>query len=172
VPSNTDFNLRTARAAAERGELAVWVGDFLASPGSGNATLAAALAERELHWAGPVKIELDRLVPLAGPSDDEVCPIDPDEWEDDVDSMEDALEDGWEPPPLLAELVDGELYLQDGNHRRETLQRAGERDAWVVVWSDGPIPDDLCLPLAPRPPSRPRRRFSPRAGRSAASRRR
>ena len=38
------FTLASARAAAEEGRTAGWVGDFLASPGSDNEILAAALA--------------------------------------------------------------------------------------------------------------------------------
>ena len=47
------FTVATAFAAAADDELAHWVGDFLASRGSGNATLAAALAQREHRWLGP-----------------------------------------------------------------------------------------------------------------------
>jgi hypothetical protein len=52
--------------------------------------------------------------------------------------MEDSLDDGWEPPPLLAEYRDGELLLQDGNHRYEALERAEARTAWVLVYFDDP----------------------------------
>src|SRR5215475_10042626 len=50
--------------------------------------------------------------------------------------MEDSLDAGWEPPPLLAEFQTGRLLLQDGNHRYEALVRAGEAEAWVLVWFD------------------------------------
>ena len=62
---------------------------------------------------------------LAGPEDDALVPIDEDEWEGDVDEMEESLDDGWEPPPLLAEYQDGRLLLQDGNHRYEALRARG-----------------------------------------------
>ena len=132
----TRYTLATARAAAAEGRLPEWVGDFLASRGSDNATLAAGLAQAPHRWWGPLRVELDDLVRLAGPEGDVECPIEPDEWEDDVESMEDEVEAGWEPPPLLAELRDGELLVQDGNHRYEALLRAGESSAWVIVWSD------------------------------------
>ena len=50
--------------------------------------------------------------------------------------MEESLDDGWEPPPLLAEYQDGRLLLQDGNHRFEALVRAGESHAWTLVYFD------------------------------------
>ena len=46
------------------------------------------------------------------------------------------MEQGWEPPPLLAEGRGGRLLLQDGNHRYEALVREGARHAWVLVYFD------------------------------------
>jgi hypothetical protein len=132
------FDLASAFSAADDDELALWVGDFLASRGSDNATLAAALATREHWWLGPVRLSLDLLVPLAGPDDDALCPVEPEDWEDDVGSMESSIEHGWEPAPLLAQYDRGELLLQDGNHRYEALKRSGETHAWVLVWFDDP----------------------------------
>jgi len=146
--SSTRFDLAAAVAAADDGRLPEWVGDFLASRGSDNATLAAGLAQESHRWFGPLRVRLGALVRLAGPERDVECPIEPGEWEDDVGSMEDEVAEGWEPPPLLAELRDGELLVQDGNHRYEALVRAGESSAWVVVWSDDPDaeidPDTIC----------------------------
>jgi hypothetical protein len=130
------FSLQSARDAAQRGEIARWVGDFLASRGSDNAVLAAALAQRPHSWCGPLEVPVDRLVRLAGPEPDALCKVEPSEWEHDVERMAEQLEDGWEAPPLLAELRDGELLLQDGNHRYEALVREGASHAWVVVWCD------------------------------------
>ena len=94
------FDLSGARRAADEGETARWVGDFLASKGSDNAVLAAALAQRRHWWLGPIELPIDDLIRLAGPEDDALCPIDEDEWETDVRSMEQSVESGWEPPPL------------------------------------------------------------------------
>lgn len=132
------FNLGTARDAASRGDIAQWVGDFLASRGSDNEVLAAALAQREHWWVGPARVRVDELVRIAGPEGDGVLHVEPDEWEHDVEAMEESIEAGWEPPPLLAEYRDGALVLQDGNHRYEALVRAGEPHAWVIAWCDDP----------------------------------
>jgi hypothetical protein len=130
------FTLAGARRAAEDDELAQWVGAFLASSGSDNEVLAAALAQQRHWWLGPLEIPVDDLVRLAGPEDEAPCAIEPDEWEGDVDAMEDSLDEGWQPPPLLAEYQDGRLLLQDGNHRFEALVRAGESHAWTLVYFD------------------------------------
>jgi ParB-like nuclease family protein len=146
------FSLASAHEAAERDELALWVGDFLASRGSDNAILAAALAQDEHWWIGPIEVPLADLERLAGPEDDVLVEIEPDEWEHDVEQMEESVEQGWEPPPLLVEYQDGRLLLQDGNHRYEALTRAGESHAWVIVWFDDPAERDRFA--AALPPAR------------------
>jgi hypothetical protein len=146
------FSLASARDAAANDELALWVGDFLASRGSDNAVLAAALAQDEHWWLGPIEVPIDDLVRLAGPEDDALVEIEPDEWEHDVGAMEESVEQGWEPPPLLVEYQDGRLLLQDGNHRYEALARAGESHAWVIVWFDDPAARDRFA--AQLPPAR------------------
>jgi ParB-like nuclease domain len=87
-------------------------------------------------------VRLDDLVRLAGPEEDALVRVAPDEWEDDVDDMQESLEQGWEPPPLLAEYQSGRLLLQDGNHRYEALARAREREAWVLVYFNDPVERD------------------------------
>jgi hypothetical protein len=132
------FSLASAFKAAEEDRVASWVGDFLASWGSDNVTLAAGLATRRHWWLGPIRLAVEDLVRLAGPEDDAEWPIEEQEWESDVDAMEESLEKGWEPPPLLVEYRAGELVLHDGNHRYEALVRAGEDEAWALVWFDDP----------------------------------
>ena len=138
------FSLAGARGAAEEGRIAQWVGEFLASPGSDNAVLAAALAQRRHRWYGPVRVAVDELVQLAGAESNSVgpdvlVPVEAAEWNADVATMEHSIDDGWEPPPLLAEWRHAELLLQDGNHRYEELVRDGAKEVWVLVYSDDPF---------------------------------
>jgi hypothetical protein len=141
------FDLPSAQQAAREGRIAEWVGEFLASPGSDNATLAAALAQRPHHWVGPVKVAIEGLTRLAGPEPAAECHIARSDWEDDVEAMAEEIDDGWEPPPLLAEWStrDGALLLHDGNHRYEALVREGASHAWVVIWFDDKRTRDLFL---------------------------
>jgi hypothetical protein len=145
VSERSRFDLRSAQRAAAAGETARWVGDFLASRGSDNAVLAAALAQRRHWWLGPVELPVADLVRLAGPEDDALVPIDEAEWESDVEAMEESVESGWEPPPLLAEYQNGRVLLQDGNHRYEALTREGATSAWVLVYFDDPSDRDQFL---------------------------
>jgi hypothetical protein len=128
------FTLASAQRAADEERIEVWVGDFLSSRGSDNDVLAAALATRRHWWLGPLRLPIDRLVRLSGPEHDVVCPVEPVVFEDDVERMEESLEEGWEPPPLIVEYRDGELLVQDGTHRLEALARDGEQDAWALVY--------------------------------------
>lgn len=139
------FDLRSAQRAAAAGETARWVGDFLASRGSDNVVLAAALAQRRHWWLGPIELPVSDLVRLAGPEDDALVPIDEAEWESDVEAMEESVESGWQPPPLLAEYQNGRVLLQDGNHRYEALTREGAASAWVLVYFDDPSDRDHFL---------------------------
>ncbi len=129
-----EFSLASARRSADEGRLAEWVVDFLASPGSDNAPLAAALAFSGATYLGPIRFELDRITPMAGPEDDDVVvPVAEQVWESDVEAMEHSLERGWHPPPLLVSHHDGKYFLEDGNHRFETLRRTGATHAWAIL---------------------------------------
>jgi hypothetical protein len=129
-----EHSVESARTAAEQDELARWVRRFLASPGSDNADLGDALADEIGCWAGPVELPIAQLHRLAGPPGERVlCPVAEDEWDERVDDMEERVEDGWVPPPLIVTYRDGQLVVEDGNHRIEGLRRAGVSTAWAVV---------------------------------------
>lgn len=133
---NTDgsYSVESARSASERDELAQWVAEFLASPGSDNAVLGEDLRQNIEWWVGPERLPIDKLHRLAGPPGDPVlCPVDEDYWDERVETMDQLAEDGWEPPPVIVVYRGDELVLEDGNHRVESLRRAGRQEAWAVV---------------------------------------
>jgi hypothetical protein len=132
-------SIDAARAAAERDELAAWVAEFLASPGSDNAELGEELTNKLQWWLGPVEVPLKQLHRLAGPPGDAVlCPVDEDDWRDDVDDLAQKVDDGWEPPPVIVSYRDGQLVLEDGNHRVEGVRRSGAHHTWAVIGFDDP----------------------------------
>jgi ParB-like nuclease domain len=134
MTSCEEFSLASAQRAADESTLAEWVVDFLASPGSDNGELAAALAFSGAAYLGPIRFELDRLTPMAGPDEGRVAvPVPKEDWESDVEAMEHSIEEGWRPPPLLVSLRNGNYYLEDGNHRYETLCRSGATHAWTIL---------------------------------------
>ena len=148
------FTVESARDAAERHELAAWVARFLESPGSDNPLLAKILSDPPRTWIGPVRLRLDQLHRLAGPPDHPVlCPVDEDEWRDDVDDLEEKVEQGWEPPPMVVTFRDEQLVLEDGNHRAEAIRRAGEEGVWAVVSFESPDERDRFLERSGRLPA-------------------
>jgi len=144
------YSVESARAAAERDALGEWVAEFLASPGSDNEVLAEQLTTPGRCWLGPVEVPIDRLNRLAGPPDAPVlCPVDEDYWDDRVDDMEEKVEDGWEPPPVIVTARGDQLVLEDGNHRVESLRRAGEDTAWAIIgFADADERDDFAALLS------------------------
>jgi hypothetical protein len=133
------YSVDAVRAAAARDELAAWVAEFLASPGSDNAPLGEKLTKELRWWLGPVRVPLKQLHRLAGPPGEPVlCPVDEDDWRDDVEDLEERVRDGWEPPPVIVTSRDSQLVLEDGNHRVEGVRRSGDRDIWAVIGFDDP----------------------------------
>ena len=134
MDAGRDYTPETARAAAKRDELGDWVAEFLSSPGSDNAELADDLTGRLAWWLGPVQVPIDDLHRLAGPPGAPVLQeLGEDEWRDDVDDLSRRVRAGHEPPPVIASYRNGQLVLEDGNHRVEAVRRAGAGHAWAVI---------------------------------------
>jgi hypothetical protein len=131
-----EYSIDSAREAEERGELAGWVEAFLSSPGSDNAVLAAALRADKVSWCGPLRLPFDRLHRLAGPPDQPTVTRLNDDDLDTVEEMNESIEDGWEPPPLIVSYRDSQLVVEDGNHRIEGLRRCGLSDYWALIGFD------------------------------------
>src|SRR5258705_3847571 len=134
MTDDDSHSLDAARVAAARDDLGAWVAEFLASPGSDNAALGEKLTNGRRWWLGPVQVPLKRLHRLAGPSGDAVlCPVDEDDWRDDVDDLAQKGDDGWEAPPRIVSYRDGRLVLEGGNHRVEGGGRSGDHPTLAVI---------------------------------------
>jgi ParB-like nuclease domain len=128
-----DATVDGAREAAGRGDLGRWVQEFLRSPGSDNAVLGAELRSEQSSWYGPVRLPFDELQRLAGPADQPTLVRLADDDLERVDDMQESMDEGWEPPPIIVSYRNGELTVEDGNHRIEGLRRAGHSEYWSVV---------------------------------------
>jgi hypothetical protein len=129
-----EFSVDSARASAHRDELDDWVHGFLSDPEGGNPELCVKLDEPPRSWTGPHKLPIDQLNRLAGPPGHPVLvEVDEDDWRGDVDDMEVEVLQGGELPPVVVTCKDGQLVVEDGNHRIEGLRRAGATWAWAVV---------------------------------------
>ncbi len=77
---------------------------------------------------------LEELHRLAGPPGAPVLEVvEEDEWRDDVADLARKVEDGHEPPPVIVTYRDGELVVNDGNHRIEAIRRARRTEVSAVV---------------------------------------
>ena len=134
-----EYSVESARAAQQQGRLEEWVAGFLASPGSDNEALGAVLLDGLDGWVGPVQLPVDQMQRLAGPPGHPVlCPVTDDYWDDRVEDIEEKASQGWDPPPVIVAYRDGQLVLEDGNHRVEGSRRAGHRMVWAVVGFEHP----------------------------------
>jgi hypothetical protein len=151
------FSVASARAAAERDEVDAWVAEFLSSPGSDNAPLAHELTSRQRWWLGPVQLPFSHLHRLIGPPGDPVLSELDDDDHGRIEDMEESIDEGWDPPPLIVSYRSDlrQLVLEDGNHRVEGLRRNGERSGWSLVCFDDPdereafvVPDEEARPAS------------------------
>lgn len=134
---DTDFSLESARTAARGDDLNTWVAQFLRSPGSDNAALAEELTSPPRAWRGPMQLPIDQLHRLAGPPDEPTLGrFDGDDL-DTVESMDDSIDDGWEPPPVIVSVRGDQLVVEDGNHRIEGLRRNGRTECWALLGAGG-----------------------------------
>jgi hypothetical protein len=151
MSGGTEYTPETARIAARRDELGDWVAEFLSSPGSDNAELADELTDRLGWWLGPVQVPIDDLHRLAGPPGAPVLQaLGDDEWRDDVDDLTRRIEAGHEPAPVIASYRNGQLVLEDGNHRVEAVRRARAGQAWAVIGFESPEERDGYLARSER----------------------
>lgn len=128
-----EFTRLDAARAADDGQLARWMTDFLASDGSDNAELGRQLADDHPIWFGPLQIDFDRLHRLAGPPSQPTLERLDDDDLVTVESMQDSIDDGWNPPPFVVTWNGDHLVLEDGNHRIEGLRRNGHDRWWCIV---------------------------------------
>jgi hypothetical protein len=47
--------------------------------------------------------------------------------------MDQLAEQGWEPPPVVVAYRAGQFFLEDGNHRVESVRQAGREAIWAVI---------------------------------------
>jgi len=139
VNDDSAYSLEGARKASNHSALTDWVAGFLASPGSDNTALAEKLTQELGWWTGPLELRLNQLHRLIGPPGHPVlCPVDDEDWDDRVDGMAERVQAGWEPPPVIVSCRPNGLVLEDGNHRAESVRRAGRQTVWAIVGFQSP----------------------------------
>ena len=115
--------LNDALRAAEEGRIHEWVISFLKGSGK-NLALAETLEEYKPYHYGPIKYPIRDMVNLLGPNDSFKYREDKAELESRVNEIAHDIQNGWQPPPLIATNI-WETYLElaDGGHRYWAFQK-------------------------------------------------
>ena len=128
------FNLASAKAAAEKGQLQDWALDYISSGDWANMPLFGGLQLVKRYWVGPVALPLADMKRVAGPEPDMPYPQDRQDWERRVTVITSTLSDINDLPPLILEINEGIIRLADGSHRHEALRRLGHTTCWCIIW--------------------------------------
>jgi len=126
------YTLESAIEAGEAGTLRDWVIAFLEAEGN-NLKLAQGLRiNQTIRFFGPKEADLAPMKRMCGSPEEKLQYTDND-WDARVDAMVTAIQQGWNPPPIIiSDYYDPEGNLTDGNHRHEALLRAGYTKYWTI----------------------------------------
>jgi hypothetical protein len=124
--------LTCAKEYAEQDKLGEWVQLFLRGDGN-NIILADGLKENNFKYVSLQSMELDQLdVPVGIP--DYLAASNDKEWFCVVISeMISSKEKGWDMPPIIVHLYNGDYHPCDGRHRIEALRKMGIAQVMAVI---------------------------------------
>lgn len=114
-------------------EIEQWVHDFLLGRGN-NVAFSKGLKLESRVFERPKMMALSQFTRCCGP-EDSMKYFEPREaFESRVHAMVEAVQDGWEMPPLIIKYSGDTYELNDGNHRLEALKRLGFERYWIILW--------------------------------------
>ncbi|MCK8058660.1 MULTISPECIES: ParB N-terminal domain-containing protein [unclassified Fusibacter] len=131
--STYTFSISEAIKYAQNDLIETWLTNFLSGIGN-NPGLASGLRIEPRNYLGPVLVDLKTFNRCCGPEPEMKHHEPTGNFEARVKSIEQAIVSGYEMPPLLVNLEKGALELTDGNHRYESLLRAGYTHYWTIFW--------------------------------------
>jgi hypothetical protein len=128
------YDVASAKKHAADGQIEAWVDAYLAEGDWANAGLSEGLKLQTRYWVGPIEMALDDLVRTCGPEPNMPFQVDAAGWELKVTLLAGSIQDPADLPPVIAEYLQGILYIRDGNHRHEALRRYRANRCWVLIW--------------------------------------
>lgn len=128
------YTLSGAMEYKKHGKIEEWVHEFLLGIGD-NKEFSEGLKLEERFYLGPLKMPLNMFNRICGPEKDMQCQIPKEAFENHVNNMMKAINDGWDIPPLIVYYGDKKFELNDGNHRFEALVRNGNQHYYVIFWT-------------------------------------
>lgn len=108
-----------------------WAVEFLKSTDNKR---FAEMISLEGIFIGPVEVNLSSMVRICGPEKEMKYPKDKDQWEEKIQSMEFAIETGWDIPPIMIWYKDQKYSIAHGNNRFEALKKSGIKKYWSLIW--------------------------------------
>jgi len=124
---------KSAGIFAEAGKLDEWIQHFLHGEGN-NLGFANGLKLEPRIYHTPKLMKLEKFQRICGFEVGMKWPVDEQGFNEKVDQVMKRYKTGWDMPPLIIGLHDGEYELNDGNHRYEALRRLGIEEHWVIIW--------------------------------------
>lgn len=128
--------LESAIRSHKEGNLEEWIHRFLLSDG-GNVELSNGLKLESRCYFGPIEIPINLVVRCCGPEPGMKYAASAEGFSQRVEKIKKVIVNSGNLPPLMINYSEGELTLNDGNHRHEALRQLGRTKIQAIVWSTG-----------------------------------
>ena len=126
-------SLTSALEYAKNGRIEEWIHEYLLSDGN-NKAFSDGLSLQKRYYIGPIEFPPSLLCRCCGPEENMRFRVNEGGCERKVLSLMSSISDGKDLPPIMVNFADGELTLNDGNHRFEALTQLGVKEYPVIVW--------------------------------------
>lgn len=134
-------SLESAKAFAEHGKIEDWIHEYLLSDGN-NKALSDGLSLKRRIYLGPIEFPTELLCRCCGPEPDMRFRVNAAGFERKVAALMASLSKKDDLPPLMVNYTQGELVLNDGNHRFEARSRLGLPTCHIIVWTSSQEEND------------------------------
>lgn len=126
-------SLGSALEYAEAGRIEEWIHEYLLSDGK-NKAFSDGLSLQKRYYIGPVEFPTSLLCRCCGPEENMLYRVNKGGFERKVAALMSSISVGRDLPPIMVNFADGELTLNDGNHRFEAYSRLGMSKCYAIIW--------------------------------------
>ena len=127
-------SLGSAMDFAKVGRIEEWIHEYLLSDGN-NKAFSDGLALCKRYYLGPIEMSCSLLCRCCGPEENMKFRVNEGGFERKVASLMSAIIGGNDLPPIMVNYADGQLTLNDGNHRFEAYTRLGKTSCYAIIWT-------------------------------------
>jgi hypothetical protein len=126
-------SLGSALEYAREGRIEEWIHEYLLSDGN-NKAFSDGLSLQRRYYIGPVEFPTSLLCRCCGPEENMRYRVNAGGFERKVAALMSAIASGNDLPPIMVNFANGELTLNDGNHRFEAYTRLGMQKCYAIIW--------------------------------------